>query len=70
MARLAKASSPDRARAASRSCPAGCVEAAAAAGGSGGFCCIASTALAAAYMHHCAVWGALKHHVNACCKQL
>ena len=48
MARRAKASSPDRARAASRSCPWGGTEAAVALGGSGGFCCIANTALAAA----------------------
>lgn len=48
MARRAKASSPDRARAASRSWPGAGAEAEVMPGGSGGFCCIAKTAFAAA----------------------
>ena len=49
MARRANASSPDRARAASRSWPGAGAILGVAPGGSGGFCCIANTALAAAY---------------------
>lgn len=61
MARRANASSPDRARAASRSCPGAGADAGAAAGGSGGFCCIASTAFAAACRATCSsfVWSSM-----------